>query len=71
MIGFVHTADEFHGTGNPEGKSYKSVALACSHDYGVTWTHKGRILTLGEKPVEPAWSGTGDQVTFKSWGQTN
>ena len=42
--------------------AFKSVALGCSKDYGVSWAQKGRILTLGDKPVLPAWSGTGDQV---------
>ena len=49
-------------TGQDQGKAYKSVALACSRDYGATWTNKGRILTLGAKPSFPSWSGTGDQV---------
>lgn len=50
--------------------AFKSVALGCSTDYGVSWVEKGRIITVGDKPVQPTWSGTGDQVNqFNHLGQ--
>ena len=53
-----------------EGMAFKSVALGCSKDYGVSWVEKGRIITVGDKPVQPTWSGTGDQGNqFNHLGQ--
>lgn len=64
MIGFLHAEDRFYNNSFPNngGESFKSVALACSEDFGVSWREIGRILSVGEKPSLPAWSGTGDQV---------
>ena len=64
VIGFVHTEDQFwvNGITDQNGKAFKSVALACSRDYGRSWDNARRILTLGHKPAVASWSGTGDQV---------
>jgi len=69
MTGFVHAEDQFWNNGalDKEGKAFKSVGLACSSDYGVSWTNLSRILTLGEKPAVPEWSGTGDQDVVWDW----
>ena len=34
---------------------------------GATWTKKGQILTQGEKPLEPTWSGCGDFDSIWDW----
>ena len=67
IIGFVHTSDVFvDGTQLPGFESFKSVGLACSSDYGVSWNLPlKRILTVGEKPTSTQWSGTGDQVYWQ------
>ena len=64
VTGFVHTEDQFwvNGVTDRDGKAFKSVALACSSDYGRSWDNARRILTLGDKPAVASWSGTGDQV---------
>ena len=59
-----------------QGMAFKSVALGCSKDFGVSWVERGRIITVGVKPVQPAWSGTGDQVNqfnqlFWNWRPGN
>ena len=60
----MHTEDQFwvNGVTDRDGKAFKSVALACSSDYGRSWDNARRILTLGDKPAVASWSGTGDQV---------
>ena len=40
---------------------------ACSDDMGESWSKKGQILTKGEKPSEPAWSGCGDFDSVWDW----
>ena len=42
---------------------------ACSNDMGATWIKKGQILTQGEKPQEPNWSGCGDFDSVWDWQQ--
>ena len=67
-IGFVHTSDRFFdgATLSPGFESFKSVGLACSKDYGLSWNLTlQRILTVGEKPTSTQWSGTGDQVDWQ------
>ncbi|XP_023336347.1 uncharacterized protein LOC111707468 [Eurytemora carolleeae] len=64
MVGFFHTEDQYPGAG---GMAFKSVALGCSKDFGVSWVERGRIITVGVKPVQPAWSGTGDQDVIWDW----
>lgn len=64
MIGFVHAEDSFYPAQGAE--AYKSVALACSEDFGASWREIGRILTVDQKPGSPAWSGRGDMVRFLS-----
>ena len=34
---------------------------------GATWIKKGQILTQGEKPQEPNWSGCGDFDSVWDW----
>lgn len=40
---------------------------ACSDDMGETWIKKGQILTRGEKPLTPSWSGCGDFDSIWDW----
>jgi len=70
LIGFVHATDRFYNNGFPPGREeYKTVGLACSSDFGATWTSKGRIFTNGPRPDTPIWSGTGDQDVLWDWKQ--
>ena len=43
------------------------LTKACSDDMGESWSKKGQILTRGEKPSEPTWSGCGDFDSVWDW----
>ena len=43
---------------------------ACSSDYGRSWTRKGRMLTVGQKPTTPTWAGIGDFDVVWDWQQS-
>lgn len=42
-------------------------ALVCSEDLGNSWTRRGQILTVGSRPVTPAWAGIGDFDIVWDW----
>jgi hypothetical protein len=43
-----------------EGETYKSMAIARSEDFGLTWKVLGQIITAGEGPASGRQGGEGD-----------
>ena len=39
----------------------------CSEDLGRSWIRHGQILTVGTRPVTPAWAGIGDFDIVWDW----
>lgn len=66
-IGFYHAEDHEWKLGrSATGIAWKSIALCVSHDGGVSWEKKGRILTsAARKPEEPKWGGCGDHCVVR------
>ena len=40
---------------------------ACSEDLGRSWTRHSQVLTVGTRPVSPAWAGIGDFDIVWDW----
>jgi len=57
-VGFFHGESHWEGGG---GTAYKTLGVAYSDDYGVTWKDAAPILTDDDPKGEtPSWSGLGD-----------
>jgi len=61
LLGFVHdeTACNYEA-----GQTHKSMSLAVSMDYGLTWKDIGQIITGNDRPTPGKNTGMGDCTTF-------
>jgi hypothetical protein len=56
-LGFVHNETACHWQA---GQTHKSMSLAASTDYGLTWKNEGLILTGRDSPTPNKSTGEGD-----------
>ena len=56
-----------HSLSVSESVSIIKFVVACSEDFGETFEKQGQIITVGEKPETPEWSGVGDMDVIWDW----
>jgi hypothetical protein len=61
LLGFVHDESDCK---YQVGQTHKSMSLAISTDYGLTWKDKGQILTGTDQPTPNKNTGLGDCTAF-------
>ncbi|WP_174301621.1 hypothetical protein [Caulobacter sp. S45] len=66
VIGFVHdeTACKYQ-----VGQTHKSISIATSDDYGLTWSSLGQIITGSDAPAASKNTGEGDCTVIKGQDQ--
>lgn len=60
-VGFFHGESHW----SSDGMAHKSICVAYSEDYGVTWKNAAPIITDTKKPETPSWSGLGDGCVIR------
>lgn len=61
LLGFVHDETACNYTA---GQTHKSMSLAISTDYGLTWKNQGQIITGTDSPTPGKNTGEGDCTAF-------